>query len=57
MKVDCTVYDLSEGKIHLSVEVISVELDCEEKAHDEAGIAAAERGCRYVTEIVVGVHE
>lgn len=57
MRVDCTVYDLSEGKIHLSVEVISAEVDCEDKAYEEAGIAAAERGCRYVTEIVVGVHE
>lgn len=52
MKYDCTVYDTCEGRVH-----VTVEADSEDEAYDEAGTAAAERGCKYVEEIVVGVHE
>lgn len=50
--VACTVYDAAEGRLHVTVRARD-----DDEAHEEAGIAAAERGCRAVTEIVVGVHE
>lgn len=52
MKFDCTIYDRFEGKQH-----VTVEASDEDGAHDEATIAAAERGCRNVIEIVVGIFE
>ena len=52
MKIDCTVYDCCEGTLHLTVEAKD-----EDEAYDEAGIYAAELGCRNVTEIVTGVFE
>lgn len=50
--VACTVYDAAEGRLHVTVRARD-----DDEAHEEAGIAAAERGCRAVAEIVVGVHE
>lgn len=52
MKFDCTIYDRAEGGLHVTVESVD-----EDGAHEEAGIAASERGCSNVTEIVVGVFE
>lgn len=52
MKFDCTIYDDAEGKLHCTVEA-----DSEDGAYEEANILAAERGCRNVREIVVGVFE
>jgi len=52
MKFDCTIYDKAEGKLHVTVEAVD-----EYDAHEEAGIAAAERGCANVTEVVVGAFE
>lgn len=51
-KMDCTIYDVAEGRLHVSVLATD-----DEEAHEEAGIAAAEYGCRDVVEIVVGTHE
>lgn len=48
----CTVYDRFEGKQHITVRASS-----DSNAHEEASIAAAERGCTEVVEIVVGLHE
>lgn len=50
--VACTIYDAAEGRLHVTVRARD-----DDEAHEEAGIAAAERGCRAVTEIVVGVLE
>jgi len=47
-----TVYDALEGRLRLNVIA-----DTEIEADEEAMIAAAERGCRHVQEVVVGVHE
>ncbi|OHV80373.1 hypothetical protein [Ensifer sp. LCM 4579] len=44
-----TVIDLAEGHLHFEVEARG-----EEEAYDEASIAAAERGCQHVSEIIVG---
>lgn len=52
MKIPCTIVDRYEGTLHVIVEAID-----EDAADEEASIAAAERGCRDVFEIVVGVHE
>ncbi len=52
MKFDCTICDRAEGKLRITVEAAD-----EDAAYDEAGIAAAERGCSNVDEIVVGVFE
>jgi hypothetical protein len=52
MKFDCTIYDKAEGRLHVTVEAVD-----EDDAHEEVEIAAAERGCANVTEIVVGVFE
>lgn len=52
MEHDCTIYDRAEGTIH-----VTVTAESEDIAQDEAAIAAAERGCTNVIEIVVGVHE
>jgi hypothetical protein len=52
MKFETTVYDAAEGRLH-----VTVEADNEEKADEEAHIAASERGCCHITEIVVGVFE
>jgi hypothetical protein len=49
---DCTVYDRAEGRLH-----VTVCASDEEAAYEEASIAAAENGCRNVTEVVVGVFE
>jgi hypothetical protein len=48
----CTIYDAAEGRIHATVLAQN-----EDEADEEASIAAAERGCQHVQEIVVGVHE
>lgn len=52
MKIPCTIVDRYEGTLH-----VVVEANDEDAAHEEASIAAAERGCRDVFEIVVGIHE
>ena len=52
MNYECTVYDRCEGTLHLTVQAKD-----EHDAYDEAEIAAAENGCRNVTEVVVGVFE
>lgn len=52
VSVPCTVYDLSEGRLHIRVKAAT-----DDQAHEEASIAAAEMGCSHVNEIVVGVHE
>lgn len=52
MRTLCTVIDRYEGKLHVTVEVLD-----DDAAYEEATIAAAERGCTDVVEIVVGVHE
>lgn len=52
MKFDCTIYDRAEGMIHVSVDAKN-----EDAAYEEASIAASERGCSNITEIVVGVFE
>lgn len=51
-KIRCTIYDSAEGRIHVTVNALN-----DEDAFDEAGIHAAELGCRFVDEIVVGCHE
>jgi hypothetical protein len=48
MKFETTVYDAAEGRLH-----ITVEAHTEDEADEEAYIAASERGCRHITEIVV----
>lgn len=52
MKFDCTIYDKAEGRLHITVDARD-----EDEAQEEANIAASERGCSNVTEIVVGVFE
>lgn len=52
IRFSCTIYDKAEGKIHVSVDAKN-----EDVAYEEASIAASERGCSNVTEIVVGVFE
>lgn len=52
MKFNCTIYDKAEGKLHVTVDATD-----EDAALEEANIAAAERGCINVTEIVVGIFE
>lgn len=52
MKFDCTIYDMAEGTLHVTVEAVD-----ENDAYEEAGIAASERGCANVIEVVVGVFE
>lgn len=52
MRIPCTIVDRCEGTLH-----VVVEADDEDAAHEEASIAAAERGCRDVLEIVVAIHE
>jgi len=52
LKFDCTIYDAAEGRLHITVQAAD-----EDAAHEEASIAAAERGCSHITEIVVGVFE
>jgi hypothetical protein len=52
MKFDTTVYDAAEGRLH-----ITVEADNKDEADEEAHIAASERGCQHIGEIVVGVFE
>lgn len=52
MKFDCTIYDKAEGRLH-----ITVDAGNEDGAHEEASIAASERGCSNITEIVIGVFE
>jgi len=51
-KFQCTVYDLQEGRLHITVSAAT-----EDEAYDEAQIAAAERGCTHINEIVIGVFE
>lgn len=51
-RVPCTIYDAAEGRLH-----VDVAASDEDAAYEEAGIAAAEQGCRAVVEIVVGIHE
>lgn len=48
MKYRCEIHDRCEGVI-----TYFVEADSEASAEDEAGIHAAEVGCRNVNEIVV----
>jgi|GEM_PF-5350190 hypothetical protein len=52
MKFDCTIYDMAEGTLHVTVEAVD-----ENDAYEVAGIAASERGCANVIEVVVGVFE
>lgn len=52
MKFDCTIYDMAEGTLHVTVEAAN-----ENDAYEVAGIAASERGCANVLEVVVGVFE
>ena len=52
MKFDCTIYDMAEGTLHVTVEAAD-----ENDAYEEAGIAASESGCANVMEVVVGVFE
>lgn len=52
MKFDCTIYDMAEGTLHVTVEAAD-----EHDAYEEAGIAASDRGCANVMEVVVGVFE
>lgn len=52
MKFDCTIYDMTEGTLHVTVEAVD-----ENHAYEVAGIAASERGCANVIEVVVGVFE
>ena len=52
LKLPCTIIDRYEGKLHVVVDALD-----DDHAHEEANIAAAERGCRDVVEIIVGIHE
>lgn len=52
MPYKCTVYDRCEGKLH-----ITVHADDDDNASELAGIAASERGCSNITEVIVGVFE
>lgn len=52
MKFDCTIYDIAESRIHITVDAIN-----EERAYEEASIAASEQGCSNITEIIVGIFE
>jgi hypothetical protein len=52
MKFDCTIYDMAEGTLHVTVGAAD-----KNDAYEVAGIAASERGCANVIEVVVGVFE
>lgn len=49
---ECTVIDLAEGHLHITVKAID-----EDAAYEEAHIAASERGCINIAEIIVGSFE
>lgn len=52
MKFQVTIIDLAEGTQHVEVEAAD-----RDEAYEEASIAAAERGCLHVSEIIVGGFE
>lgn len=52
MKFDCTIYNMAEGTLHVTVGAAD-----KNDAYEVAGIAASERGCDNVIEVVVGVFE
>ena len=51
-KYECEVYDWCEGRVDLVIEAL--DADC---AYEEARIAASERGCSNITEIIINTPE
>lgn len=52
MPINCTIYDKKEGRLH-----VAVDAKDDDSAYEEANVAASERGCTNVIEIIVGVFE
>lgn len=51
-KYTCTVHDLCEGSFQIEVNASS-----DDAAYDEASIAASERGCANIVDIIVYLSE